>query len=96
MDYSNKNEYESQATNNNKNESEDGDTDKLGNTQHLDDLTLDKIVDHEDSVILAKGSYNYTSVSMNGSTNIDTPIPSCSYSVYTNCKVYLYSIYTKS
>ena len=35
-----------------------------------------KIIDHEDPVILTKESYNSTSISVNGSTNINTPIPS--------------------
>ena len=75
MDYSNNNEYGNQTQNNNKNNSEDGDTDELDNSQHLDDLILDKIVDHEDQVILTKELYNSTIVSVNGSTNIDTSIP---------------------
>ena len=58
MDYSNNNKYGSQNPNNNKNNSEDGDTDDLDNSQHLDDLMSDKIVDHEDQVILTKKSYN--------------------------------------
>ena len=72
-DYSNNSKYGSQIANNNKDNSEDGDTDELDNSQHLDDLKSDKIVDHEDQVILTKVSYNSTSVSMNGLTNIDTP-----------------------
>ena len=44
----------------------------------MDDLVSDKIVDHEDQVILTKDSYNSTSVSVNGSTIIDTPI-ACSF-----------------
>ena len=95
MDYSNINEYESRNSNNNKNEAKDGDTDELGNSQHLDDLMSDKIVDHEDPVILTKGSFNSTSVSVNESTNIDILYQVCFYSVYTNYKAYLYSIYTK-
>ena len=78
MDYSNNNEYESLTSNSNKDDSEDEDSDELGNSQHLDDLTLDTIVDHEDQAILTKESYNSTSVYVNGSTNIDIPIPSLS------------------
>ena len=74
VDYSNNNEYESKTLNNNKNDSENKDTDELGNSQHLDDLMSDKIVDHEDKHILTKESYNSTSISVNGSTNINTPI----------------------
>ena len=74
VDYSNKNEYESPTPNNDKDESEDGDTDELDNSQHLDDLIFNKIVDREDPVILTKESYNYTSIFVNGSINIDTPI----------------------
>ena len=66
MDYFDNNEYESQTPNKNKNNFEDGNTDELDNSQHLDDLMLDKIVDHEDKVILTKESYNSTIVSMNG------------------------------
>ena len=35
-----------------------------------------KIVDHEDQVILTKESYSFTSVSVDGSINNNTPIPS--------------------
>ena len=56
MDFSNNNKYESQTPNNNKNNSEDEDTDELDDSQHLDDLMLNKIVDHEDQVILTKES----------------------------------------
>ena len=66
VDYSNNNEYENETPNNNKNNSEDGDTDELDNSQHLDNLMTDKIVDHEDQVILTKESYTFTSVSVNG------------------------------
>ena len=76
VDYSNNIEYENQTPNNNKKNSEDGDTDELDNSQLMDDVMSNKIVDHEDQVILTKESYNSTSVSMNGSTNINTPIPS--------------------
>ena len=76
MDYPNNNECKSQTPNNNKDDSEDGDTDELGNSQHLDDLMSDKIVDHEDQVILTKESYECTSISMNESTNINIPTPS--------------------
>ena len=76
VNYSNNNENESQTSNNNKNDSEDGNIDDFSNSQHRDDLMLDKIVDHGDQIILTKESYNSTSVSVNGSTNIDTPIPS--------------------
>ena len=54
MDYSTNNKYKSQTPNNDKDESKDRDTDELGNSQHLDDLMLDKIVDHEDPVILTR------------------------------------------
>ena len=74
--YSNNNKYDNQTSNNNKNSSEDGDTDELDNSQHLDDLISDKTVDHVDQVILTKESYNSTSVSMNGLTNINTSLPS--------------------
>ena len=60
----------------NKDDSEDGNTDELGNSQHLVDLMSNKIVDHEDQIILTKESYKSTSVCMNESTNIDNPIPS--------------------
>ena len=76
MNYPNNNKCKSQTLNNNKDYSEVDDTDGLGNSQHLDDLMLDKIVDHEDQVILTKKSYRSTSVSMNESTNINNPIPS--------------------
>ena len=36
----------------------------------------DKIVDHDDQVILIEESYKSTSVSVNKSTNISNPIPS--------------------
>ena len=36
----------------------------------------DKIVDHEDQVMLTKESYEPTSVSVNESTNINDPTPS--------------------
>ena len=65
QNYSNNNDYESRTPNNNKNNSEDRNTDELDNSQHLDDLILDKIVDHEDQIILIKESYNYISVSLN-------------------------------
>ena len=76
MDYSNNNKYKSQTPNNNKDDSKDGDTDELGNSQHLDDLLSNKIVDYEDQVMLIKESYTSTSVSVNESTNIDNPTPS--------------------
>ena len=44
--YSNNKEYGSQTSNNNKDNSEDGDTDELDNSQHLEDLMSDKIVSH--------------------------------------------------
>ena len=69
-DYNN-NEYKSRTPNSNKDDSEDGDTDELGNTQHLNDLMSDKIVDHEDQVMVTEESYKYAGVSMNESTNID-------------------------
>ena len=50
-DYSNNNEYykyEIQTPNNNNDNSEDGDTDELDTSQHLNDLISDKIVNHED------------------------------------------------
>ena len=75
-DYSNNNKCDSQIPNNNKDNSEDGDIDKLDNSQHLDDLKSDKIVDQEDQVIMTKKSYNSTSISMNGLTNINTSLPS--------------------
>ena len=93
--HSNNREYNSQTPSNNKLLSEDGGCDELDNSQHLDDLKLDKTVDHEDQVILTKESYNSTSVSMTELTNINTSLPSSFYSVYTKYKVYLYSIYTK-
>ena len=37
MNYHNNNEYKIQTPNNNKDDSEDGNTDELGNSQHLDD-----------------------------------------------------------
>ena len=92
--YSNNNDYKSHTPNNSKDNSEDGNTDELDNSQHPDDMILDKIVDHKDQIILTKETYNSTSISMNASTNIDTPIPFF-YSVYMNYKVYLYSMYTK-
>ena len=76
MNYSNNNKYEDQTPNNNKDDSEDGNTDELGNSQHLNDLMSDKIVDHEDQVVLTKESYKSTSVSVNESTNINNPTPS--------------------
>ena len=94
-DYSNNNKYDSQTPNNNKANSENGNTDELDNSQHLDDLILYMIVDYKDQVILTKESYNSTSVSVNGLMNIDTPLPCFFYSVYTNYKVYLYSIYIR-
>ena len=42
--YSNKNEYDSQIPNNNKDNYEDRDTDELANSQHLDDLKLNKMI----------------------------------------------------
>ena len=76
MNNSNNNTYEIRTPNIDKDESEDGDTDELDNSQHLDDLMSNKIVDCEGPVILTKESYIYPSVSMNGSTNIDISIPS--------------------
>ena len=74
MDYSNNNEYESWTPNNDKDESEDEDTGELDNSQHLNNLMSNKIDDYEDPVILTKESYNSTNVSVNGSTNINTPV----------------------
>ena len=54
VDYSKNNKYKIQTPNNNENYSEDGNTDELGNSQHLDDLISDKIVDHEEQVIMKK------------------------------------------
>ena len=76
MEDSNNNKYKSQSPNSNKDDSEDRDTDELGNSQHLYDLMSDKIVDHEDQVILTKKSYKYASISVNESINIDNHIPS--------------------
>ena len=59
-DYSNNNKYDSQTTKYNKNNFEDGDTDKLGNSQHLDDLMSDKIIDHEDQIIRTWGKSTIT------------------------------------
>ena len=73
MDYSNNNEYKNINPNNNKDDSEDGDTDESDYSRHLDDLMPDKIVDHEDQVMLTKESYESTSASVNESTNIDDP-----------------------
>ena len=50
-------------------DSKDGDTDELGNSQHLDDLMSDKIVDHKDQVMLTKESYTSTNVFVNGRIN---------------------------
>ena len=75
-DYSNNNKCDNQTPNNNKDNSEDGDTDELDNSQHLDGLILDKIIDHEEQVILTKESFKSTSVSVMGLTNIDTSLPS--------------------
>ena len=54
----------------------------------------DKIVDHEDQVILTKESYKSTNVSMNESMNIDNPIPSlflqCLYKLQGLSLQYLY------
>ena len=82
--HSNNKEYDSQTPSNNKDNSEDGGHDELDNSQHLDDLKSDKIVDHEDQVILTKELSNSTSVSVTGLT-----IPVLFY------KVCFYSIYTK-
>ena len=97
MEYSYNNKYKSWNPNNNKYDSEDEDTDELGNSQYLDDLMSDKIVGHEDQVMLTKESYKSMSASMNESINIDNPTPSWFYSVYTNYKykVYLHSICIK-
>ena len=51
------------------------DTDELDNSQYLDNLISDKMVNYEDQVILTKESYNSMSVSVNKLTDIDTPIP---------------------
>ena len=48
MDYSNNNEYKNRSLNNNEDDSENEDTDESGNSQYLDNLMSDKIVDHED------------------------------------------------
>ena len=71
MNYFNNNEYESRTQNNNKHDSEGGDTDGLGNSQHLDDLVLDKVAGHEDRIMLTIESCKYTSISVNESTNIN-------------------------
>ena len=89
MDYHNKNKCKSRTQNNNKDDFEDGDTDELGNSQHLDDLISDKTVDHEDQVILTKESYISTSLSVNESTNIDNPIPSLFLQCLYKLQVYL-------
>ena len=47
MDYPINNECKSRSPNNNKGDSEDGDTNELGTLHYLDDLMMDKIVDHE-------------------------------------------------
>ena len=72
----NYNKYDSQTPSNNKDNSEDGNHHGLDNSQYLDGLKLDKTVNHEDQVILIKGSYNSISVSVTGLTNVDTYIPS--------------------
>ena len=94
MDYSNNNRYKSQTPNNNKDDSRDWDTNELGNSQHLDNLMSDKIVDHEDQVVLTKESYKLTSVSMNKSTNIYNHTPSlflqCLYKLQGLSLQYLY------
>ena len=58
MDNSNNNKYTSLTPNSNKAIFEDRDTDELVNSQHLDDLMSDKIVDHEDQVMMTKESHD--------------------------------------
>ena len=70
MEDSNKNEYKSRTPNSNKDVSENGDTDELGNSQHLVNFMSGKIVDHEDQVMMTKESYKSTSIAVNESTNI--------------------------
>ena len=100
MDYSDKNKYKNQILNNNKDDSEDGDTDESVNSQHLDNLMSDKIVDHEDQIMLTKESYESTRVSMNESTNIDNPTPSlflqCLYKLQGLSVQYLFCVYILS
>ena len=64
---------------------------KSDKSQQLKDLKLNKIVDHEDQVILTQESYNSTSVSMTGLTSINTSLQSLflQYLIYTKYKFYL-------
>ena len=65
----------SHTPNNNKDNYEDGNTDELDNSQYADDLISDEIINHEDQIVLTKESNNSTSLFVNESTNISTPIP---------------------
>ena len=63
-DHSNNNDDDSQTPSNDKDNSEDGSHGELDSSQQLKDLKSNKIVNHEDQVILTKKSNNSTSVSM--------------------------------
>ena len=71
-DHSNNNEYGSQTPSNDKDNSENGSHGELDSSQQLGDLKSNKIVNHEDQVIMTKESYNYTSVSVTGLTSTGT------------------------
>ena len=91
--HSNNKEYNSQTPSNNRNNSGDESHNELNNSQHLDNLKSDNIVDHQDQAILTKESYNSTSVSVTGLTNIYTILPS--WFLQYLYKSYLYIIFTK-
>ena len=72
-DHSNNNDDDSQTSSNDKdNSAEDGSHSELDSSQQLKDLKSNKIVDHEDQVMLTKESNNSTSVSMTGLTSTST------------------------
>ena len=71
-DHSDNNDYDSQNSSNDKDNSENGSHSELDSSQQLEDLKLNKIVDHEDQVILTKKLNNSTSVSVTGLTSIVT------------------------
>ena len=71
-DHPNNNNDESQTPSNDKDNSEDGGHGKLDSSQQLKDLKSNKIVNHEDQVILTKESNNSTRVSVTGLTSTST------------------------
>ena len=95
-DHSNNNKYDSQTPSINKDNCEKGSHEELDSSQHLEHLKSNKIVDHEDQVILTKKTYNSTSASVTGSSSTDTSLQGLFLQYLYETVFYIYVASTKT